>query len=92
MTRCPARIDSRLLAALARIDDSERPIAETNRRLGLVADALGVERPSYERVRRLVREHRRRRIEPGIGGVLLDIALRNRPPEAIVDALIDRRS
>ena len=89
MTRSSARVDSRLLAALIRIDDADRPMAETYRRLGLVADALGVTRPSYERVRQLLHEHRRRPIVPGIGDTLLDIALQNRPPESIVDALIE---
>lgn len=68
------------------------PIAETHRRLGLVADEIGVTRPSYERIRCLVRAHRRRPISPGIGEVLLDIALQNRPPESIIDAILDRRT
>jgi len=81
-----------LLAALVRIDRQDAPIAETHRRLALVADELGVMRPSHERVRVLVRAHRRRRVDPGIGEMLLDIALQNRPPEAVIDAIIGRRS
>ena len=52
---------------------------------GLVADEIGVPRPSYERIRCLVRDHRRQPISPGIGEVLLDITLQNRPPEPIID-------
>jgi len=92
MTRSAARVDSSLLAALVRIDTPDVAIAETHRRLGAVADGLGVTRPSYERVRHLVRAHRRRPIDPGIGEMLLDIALQNRPPEALIDTIIDRRS
>ncbi|HST25893.1 MAG TPA: hypothetical protein VLJ76_07870, partial [Gaiellaceae bacterium] len=87
-----ARVDSRLLAALARIDESDRPMAETYRRLGLVADALAVPRPSYERVRYLIHEHRRQRLRPGVGDLLLDIAFRNRPPDAVIDFILDRRA
>jgi hypothetical protein len=85
------RVDKRLIAALGRLDREDRPIAETHRLLGLVADELGLPRPSYERVRLRVLELRRRGPEPGIGSVLLDIALQQRPPESIIDALIDRR-
>jgi hypothetical protein len=92
VTRSAAKLDSRLLAALVRIDKEDRPIAESHRRLGLVADEIGVPRPSYERVRCVIREHRRRPIRPGIGEVLLDIALQNRPPESIIDAILDRRT
>ena len=64
-------------------------MAETYRRLGLIADELGMPRPSYERVRHLVRVHRRRPLDPGIGEMLLDIALQKRPPESIIEAIVD---
>jgi len=92
MTRCSARVDSRLVAALVRLDDSARPMAETHRRIGLIADELGVPRPSYERIRCLVRMHRRRPLEPGIGETLLDVALQRRPPESIIEAIVERRT
>ena len=66
-------------------------MAETYRDLGVVADELGLSRPSYERVRQLIHLLRRRRIDPGPGEILLDIALRNRPPAAIIDAVIALR-
>jgi len=46
--------------AIARVDDPSLPIAETVRRLGLVAEELGVPRPSYVHMRRYVVEHRER--------------------------------
>jgi hypothetical protein len=84
------RVDSRLVAALRRLDDGELPVAELNRRLGSIAQALGLAQPSYQCVRLLVRKIRRCREVPGIGELLLDIALRNRPPEAILDYLSER--
>jgi len=83
------RIDSRLVAALVRIDDPKRPIAETNRRLGRVARELGLPKPSYEQVRVIVHAIRRGKHEPGVGSLLLDLAFRTRSVEAVVDLLID---
>ena len=74
------RIDSRLVAALVRIDDPRRPIAETNRRLGRVAAELGLAKPSYEQVRVIVHAIRRGKQEPAIGSLLLDLAFRTRSP------------
>jgi len=75
------------VAALRRLDDGSLTVAELNRRLGTVAHALGLAQPSYQCVRVLVRKIRRCREVPGIGDLLLDIALRNKPPEAILDYL-----
>jgi hypothetical protein len=64
MTTAAPRIRPALLQALARHDDPGIPIAETCRRVGTEADARGLTRPSYERVRELVhlmRSLRRRR-------------------------------
>ena len=81
------RIDSRLVAALARLDDPRRSIADTHRRIGRLAEQLGVPRPSYEQVRTLVHALRAGKGGPGAGEILLDIALRTRPPEAILEVL-----
>jgi ABC-2 type transport system ATP-binding protein len=64
-------------------------IAEINRRLGAEAARLGVPRPSYQRVRELVHHLRRirRRKGPSTGEILFDIALRVRPPGALLDHL-----
>jgi hypothetical protein len=79
------RIGPRLLAALVRLDDERVPIAQTCRRLGAEADGLGLTRPSYQRVRVLVHESRRLRRGPTTASVLLDVAMRTRPPEALLD-------
>ena len=81
------RIDPRLVAALVRIDDAKVPIAETNRRLGRLAFELGLPKPSYQQVRVLVHDIRRRKRGPGIGELLLDLALRTRSPEEILALL-----
>ncbi len=83
------RIDSRLRAGLARLDDSRVPIAETHRRVGELASRLGLTRPSYQQIRLLVHEHRRRGPAPGAGEILLDVATRVRPPEALLDLFMD---
>ncbi len=83
------RIDSRLVAALLRIDDPRRPIAETNRRLGMVAAKLELPKPSYEQVRVVLHALRRGKRDPGVGTLLLDIAFRARSPEQVLDALTD---
>jgi hypothetical protein len=57
------RYDERLIAALRTLDDESQAIAETCRRLGHIADGLGLPRPSYVHVRRLVRAERDRRAE-----------------------------
>jgi hypothetical protein len=87
MPRAAPRIDPRLVAALTRVDDPASPIADAHRQLGQVADWLGVPRPSYEQVRVLVNAHRRRPLYPGVGETLLEIALRTKPPGALLDVL-----
>jgi hypothetical protein len=87
MTKQAPRIDEKLVGALARLDDPTVPIAEVNRRIGDVAEALGQKRPSYEQVRVVVHELRRRERSPRLGKVLLEIALRDRPPDALLDHL-----
>jgi hypothetical protein len=81
------RIDARLVAALVRIDDQKMPIAETNRRLGRLAGELGLPKPSYQQVRVLVHDLRTRKRGQGVGELLLDLALRTRSPEEILDIL-----
>jgi hypothetical protein len=82
-------VDPRLVAALHRLDNGKLPVAELHRRLGDVAEHLGLAQPSYQRVRLLVHDLRKRRAAPGIGDVLLDIALRNKPPDALITHLSD---
>jgi hypothetical protein len=86
------RIDRRLVATLALVDDKSLPIAEVNRRVGAVARRLGLTKPSYEQVRVLVHANRRRRpMGPGGSDVLLDVTLRSRRPGRLFDRLFRRR-
>ena len=83
------RIRTELVEALVRYDKPNRPIAKTCRRVGNEADRLGFTRPSYQRVRELVHESRRirRKRGPSMASVLVDVAFRARPPEAVLDQL-----
>jgi hypothetical protein len=87
--RSAARIPERLYRRLDKLDDRAVPIAETYRRVALQAEEWGLVRPSYERVRTLVHQSRRWKQSrgPSTSTVLLDIAFRVRPPEALVDHL-----
>jgi hypothetical protein len=58
------RVHPALLAALEQLDDPRLSIAELHRELGRLAHRFGLPRPSYERVRQLVHEHRSRRLPP----------------------------
>jgi hypothetical protein len=72
---------------MVRFDKPSVPIAETCRQVGREAERLGLPRPSYERIRELVHEARRLRRGPSTASVLLDVAVRARPPEAVLDHL-----
>lgn len=86
MTRQAPRIDRRLLRALPRLDDPRLPIAETCRVAGGLAEELGLPRPSYQQIRLYVHSvRRRRRAQQAAEGLLLDVWLRRRPPEALLD-------
>jgi hypothetical protein len=58
--RFAPRYDERLLEALRVLDDRRVPVAEVCRRVGREAERLGLPRPSYAHVRRLVRAERER--------------------------------
>jgi hypothetical protein len=89
--RFAPRISPRLIEALGRLDDRRVPIAETCRRLGSEAERLKLPRPSYERVRVLVHALRaaRRQLRrgPSTASVLLDVAVRARPADALLDLM-----
>ena len=61
MPKIAPRYDDRLLRALEKLDDESQPIAETCRRVGEFAVRIGVPRPSYVHLRRLVVAERERR-------------------------------
>jgi hypothetical protein len=79
------RLSPRLLEALVKLDDRAVPIAEVNRRVGAEAERLGFRRPSYQRIRVLVHQSRRARRSPTTAAVLFEVAVRARPPEALLD-------
>ena len=56
------RISPRLIDAIVRHDDRDRPIAETYRRVAAEAERIGLTRPSYQRIRELV--HGVRNMQP----------------------------
>jgi hypothetical protein len=53
--------DPRISALVAALEEDGMPAAETCRRVGAAAEAIGLLRPSYQHVRRIVRVERRRR-------------------------------
>ena len=63
MVQSAPRYDRRLLRAIRRLDDESVPIAEVCRRVGAQAEKLGVPRPSYVHVRRIVLSERERAAE-----------------------------
>jgi hypothetical protein len=80
------RLDRQLLDAIADVDDSSLPIAETHRRIRAVARDLGIPRPSYERVRLHVREVRHRRELARIRReTILAVGLYQKPVDALYD-------
>jgi hypothetical protein len=77
MVATSPRVDPRLVAAAFVVDDSNQPYAETCRRVGEIAQELGIPRPSYDTIRTLLRVERerkdeiRRLLQPIAGDVLV---------------------
>jgi hypothetical protein len=70
---------------LVRLARTRATAAEITRALGELAWQEGLRRPSYARVHWLVACERSRIPEPTWGEIAVDIAYRNRLPEAVVD-------
>jgi len=87
VTTAAAQLDLWLVGAIDQADDGGRGIAEIWRSVALAAERGGRTRPSYERVRTRVHELRDRKVMPSTTEVLLDVALRLRPPDAVVEHL-----
>jgi hypothetical protein len=90
MVTAAAHVHPLLIDALVQLDARGQSIAETHRRLGSLANDLGLARPSYERVRVLVHELRAMRPrprDPSLGRIMVDVTFRARPPEAVIDYL-----
>lgn len=85
--RFSSRYPPELVRFVERLSERELSAAEIHRAVGDRAAELGVPRPSYERTRQLVFGSRIRSPEPSWGEVLLDVDLRIRPPDAILDKL-----
>ena len=85
MPRSAARLSPELQDLILELARSQARVAEIFRRVGARAGELGIARPSYERVRTLVRRPRERGGEPSTADVLFDVAVRARPPEALLD-------
>ncbi len=88
MTRSAARISPRLLDVLERAARGRTSFADIHREIATTAEGLGLPRPSYERVRVLVHQTRRAQRQPSTGTVLLEVAYRARPPDAVLDHLV----
>jgi hypothetical protein len=72
------------LADIERLGDGKLSAAEITRMVGDTAERLGFRRPSYQQVRVLVREYRRRPKYASTAEVLVDVAFRLRPPDAVL--------
>jgi hypothetical protein len=53
----------------------------------MIAEELGLVRPSYEQIRVIIKRARERGQQPSSADVLLDVAFRVRPPEALLQYL-----
>ena len=84
MVTMAPRISEKLIEAIVRLDDRERPIAETHRGIGVEADRLGLTRPSYQRIRELVHQIRNMRPRLSVSDVLTLITL---PLRSVDDGL-----
>ncbi len=87
MVTLAPRISHRLIEAIVRLDDRNRPIAETYRRIGDEADRMGLTRPSYQRIRELVHEARRIRRGPNMVDLLRIMTTPLEGPDDIVDRM-----
>jgi hypothetical protein len=83
------RIDERLVAAAARFDRRGRSIADINRLVGDVAEALCLPRPSYERIRLTVHELRAGRHPPRAALYLYATSLRRLPADVVIELLAE---
>ena len=83
MPAAAPRLHPMLVTALERLDRRDRPYAESHRLLGEVADLIGLTRPSYQQTRVLIHEHRRRRLAPSTGEILMAVALSPAPKLAL---------
>jgi hypothetical protein len=79
------RISPRLRNEVERLAAKPYSSSEICREIGETAERLRLRRPSYEQVRSLVCEVRRRPKTMSTGEVLLDIVFRVRHPDAFIE-------
>jgi hypothetical protein len=58
MVQIAPRYDPQILLAVRALDDRAEPMAEISRRVGVAAAELGLPKPSYVHLRRLIVAHR----------------------------------
>ena len=87
MVTLAPRISHRLIEAIVRLDDRNRPIAETYRLVGAEADRMALTRPSYQRIRELVHEARRIRRGPTVVDLLRIVTTPLKSPDDVIDRL-----
>ena len=87
IANCAPRLHPLLLAALERLARRDLSAAEACRRLGALAMELELTQPSYQTVRVLLAESRRRGSRPTTAQVLFEIAARTRSPHALTQHL-----
>jgi hypothetical protein len=78
------RISGRLRDEIVRLAEKPYRAAEICRAIGEQAEEQGFRRPSYEQVRLLVGEARRRRRRVSTAKVLLDVGFRVHHPDAFI--------
>ena len=82
------RIGPTLLAAVERLDDESLPIAEVHRRVAALASHLGcLEAELRADPRSSSTSTVGAGLRPTAGQILLDVAARSRPPEALLELL-----
>jgi hypothetical protein len=87
------RIEPSFLEDVVRLDDPALPIAETYRRIRLLAEETGIPRPSYERIRIHVVASRAGRAERAralaqAGELLLHLAFNSRRANYVIADLL----
>ena len=83
MTSSAPRYHPRLIRAIRRLDDESVPIAEVWTRVGARADLLGVSRPGYDNVRRIILAERERKAELARSATRSQAALMPDPVRAL---------
>lgn len=90
MPQSAPRVDPRLFAAVVRARRRRLTAAEATRYVGEAADALGLVRPSYQTIRRLLAsETARAAANAELGRAILDAVYGHAPPDRRVDRVID---